>query len=66
MKLEIDREQLEERKVKDKIIAFRIPETEYNALKSYHPNLSKTVRNLVTQFITELVKEKGKWTRKSK
>lgn len=64
MKLEIDLTQLEVKGVKDKSFSVRIPAEDFRKLKSYNPNISHTIRVLITEFLAQAEKDKKQWIRK--
>ena len=64
MKLEIDLAQLKTTNVKDKSFSVRIPFEDFKKLKAYNPNISHTIRVLITEFLTQAEKDKKQWTRK--
>lgn len=64
---EIDMDDYRSREVNaDKMVTFRLPESDFNALKDRHPNVSYLLRQIVRDFLaaTEPTKKKASgWTR---
>lgn len=64
MKLEINLSQLEPLSIKDKSFSVRVPLEHFEKLKKYNPNISHTIRVLISEFLQQAEREKKEWTRK--